>query len=235
MKQYFEFNDDKSSKFWEVIVDGCTVITRYGKIGADGATSSKDWETEEEAEKEAQKLINSKVKKGYIETECDDDEDESQWELDENWDSNEDKTVSQLFYNKFHGPITQCARVAVEKALKKLQSINKKMELGFIEIDVSMNWDKGNIEFKYYDEDNDEESQFYTHRVGLLLKNGYTLMEHMEENGATPYEQALSNFFEDAGLSDIDEKLLKGLSFCLDVSEVGGSYYMEVTDGEYDY
>lgn len=109
------------------------------------------------------------------------------------------------------------------------------MDLGFIEIDVNMNWDKGNIEFKYYDEDNDEESQFYTHRVGLLLKNGYTLMEHMEENGATPYEQALSNFFEDAGLSDIDEKLLKGLSFSLDVSEVGGSYYMEVTDGEYDY
>jgi predicted DNA-binding WGR domain protein len=71
-KRYFEFtgadNDrgtSASAKFWEVEVDGSTVVVRFGKIGATGQTTRKDFA---DAEGEAAKLIGQKVKKGYVET-----------------------------------------------------------------------------------------------------------------------------------------------------------------------
>ena len=33
-KRYFEFVEGTSSKFWEVWIDGNSVLTRYGKIQA---------------------------------------------------------------------------------------------------------------------------------------------------------------------------------------------------------
>ncbi len=36
MKQYFEFQDDKSSKFWEIILKDAKLKTRYCKIGSEG-------------------------------------------------------------------------------------------------------------------------------------------------------------------------------------------------------
>ena len=44
-KRYFEYNDAKSSKFWEVSVSGKKVNIRYGKIGTDGQTSLKELST----------------------------------------------------------------------------------------------------------------------------------------------------------------------------------------------
>ena len=74
-KRYFEFtgaDDDRgtsaSAKFWEVEVDGSTVVVRFGKIGATGQTTRKDFADAEAAEGEAAKLIGQKVKKGYVET-----------------------------------------------------------------------------------------------------------------------------------------------------------------------
>lgn len=67
MKNYFEYNDNKSHKFWEITLDGVTLTTRYGKIGTDGQTAEKTFETPEKAEKEYNKLIGEKTKKGYTE------------------------------------------------------------------------------------------------------------------------------------------------------------------------
>ena len=39
MKNYFEFKDDKSSKFWEINLNGLSVKTSYGKIGTTGQVS----------------------------------------------------------------------------------------------------------------------------------------------------------------------------------------------------
>jgi predicted DNA-binding WGR domain protein len=64
MKKYFEFKDDKSHKFWEINLNGLSVTTSYGKIGTDGQTSEKTFETAEKAEKEYNKLIAEKTKKG---------------------------------------------------------------------------------------------------------------------------------------------------------------------------
>jgi predicted DNA-binding WGR domain protein len=69
MKNYFEYQDDKSSKFWEITIDDKTVTTRYGKIGTTGQTANKTFESVEKAEKEYNKLVVEKTKKGYIEIE----------------------------------------------------------------------------------------------------------------------------------------------------------------------
>ena len=67
MKNYFEYKDDKSSKFWEILLNDKTVITRYGKIGTAGQVSEKIFEDESSAQKEYKKLIAEKTKKGYLE------------------------------------------------------------------------------------------------------------------------------------------------------------------------
>ena len=73
MKRYFEFvgSDGKTavdhSKFWEVWVDGSTLRTRYGKIGANGQTTVKSFTTESDAEVAQVKAIAEKTKKGYVE------------------------------------------------------------------------------------------------------------------------------------------------------------------------
>ena len=74
-KRYFDFtgaDSDRgtsaSAKFWEVEVDGCTLVVRFGKIGASGQTTRKEFAEAAAAEAEAAKLIGQKVKKGYVET-----------------------------------------------------------------------------------------------------------------------------------------------------------------------
>lgn len=61
MKKYFEYKDEKSSKFWEIETTNKNLIVCYGKIGSQGQTQEKYFETNEEAEKNAQKLIQFKI------------------------------------------------------------------------------------------------------------------------------------------------------------------------------
>ena len=67
MKRYFEFTDEKSAKFWEIDLAGLTLTTGFGKIGTSGRTSEKEYENALLAEKEYDKLISEKTKKGYVE------------------------------------------------------------------------------------------------------------------------------------------------------------------------
>ena len=67
--RYFEFVDDKSSKFWEIAVAGTDVTVRYGRIGANGQTKTKSFDDETAAQDHADKLIDQKTGKGYEETE----------------------------------------------------------------------------------------------------------------------------------------------------------------------
>jgi len=81
MKRYFEFigadgkTDVEHSKFWEVWVEGSTLRSRYGKIGATGQTTVKDFASTEDAEVAMTKAIAEKTKKGYTEPALDDDGD----------------------------------------------------------------------------------------------------------------------------------------------------------------
>jgi len=64
-KNYYEFKDKTSSKFWEIAVKGSTVTVRYGKIGTDGQTTVKKLGSPAAAAAHADKVTAEKVKKGY--------------------------------------------------------------------------------------------------------------------------------------------------------------------------
>ncbi|MCF6348387.1 MAG: WGR domain-containing protein [Flavobacteriaceae bacterium] len=69
MKKYLEFNDEKSSKFWQIEVEGNTHTVKYGKIGTKGQTNTKIFTDKITAVKAAKKLISTKIKKGYLDVE----------------------------------------------------------------------------------------------------------------------------------------------------------------------
>lgn len=54
-------------KFWEVEVQGTTLRTRYGKLGASPSWSSKEFPSHDKALAEAQKQVRKKTGKGYAE------------------------------------------------------------------------------------------------------------------------------------------------------------------------
>ncbi|MEO6771779.1 MAG: WGR domain-containing protein [Kofleriaceae bacterium] len=66
--RYFEFSEGTSNKFWEVSLDGTSVRTRYGKLGTAGQITVKELSSKADAQKELDKLVAEKTKKGYAET-----------------------------------------------------------------------------------------------------------------------------------------------------------------------
>lgn len=74
MKRYFEFVGEDtsrgvsaSSKFWEVWIEDSTVFTRFGKIGANGQTTVKEFPSADAAQAALDKSVAEKLKKGYVE------------------------------------------------------------------------------------------------------------------------------------------------------------------------
>ena len=64
-KTRLEYNDKASQKFWEVSATGNTINIKYGRLGTNGQNSVKKMGTLDAAKKEIEKLIKSKLKKGY--------------------------------------------------------------------------------------------------------------------------------------------------------------------------
>ena len=60
-----ELVEGRSSKFWEVAHDGLNVSVRYGRIGTQGQTQTKTFDTIERAGREVEKLTSEKLRKGY--------------------------------------------------------------------------------------------------------------------------------------------------------------------------
>ncbi len=67
--RHFTCTEDGSSKFWEVIVKENELTIRFGRIGTNGQTQTKTFTTPDAARREQEKLIRSKLAKGYAETE----------------------------------------------------------------------------------------------------------------------------------------------------------------------
>jgi predicted DNA-binding WGR domain protein len=63
----FEFSEGTSNKFWIIERSGSTNTVTFGRIGTAGQVQTKDHGTEDEASKAYQKLIDEKLRKGYIE------------------------------------------------------------------------------------------------------------------------------------------------------------------------
>jgi len=67
MKREFYYQDDRSNKFWAIELDGKGYITTNGRFGAEPRETHKKLATKEKAKAEVEKLIASKLKKGYVE------------------------------------------------------------------------------------------------------------------------------------------------------------------------
>jgi predicted DNA-binding WGR domain protein len=63
----FEYADGKSFKFWKIELQGADVVTRYGRIGSDGQETKKTFASPAAAQKEYDKLVAEKLRKGYVE------------------------------------------------------------------------------------------------------------------------------------------------------------------------
>jgi predicted DNA-binding WGR domain protein len=63
----FEYTDDTSNKYWEISVAGSDVTVHFGRIGTDGQTKTKSFDSTAKAEQHAAKLIEEKTGKGYEE------------------------------------------------------------------------------------------------------------------------------------------------------------------------
>jgi predicted DNA-binding WGR domain protein len=63
----FELEENKSSKFWEIELEGSEHTVRYGKIGTAGQSKTKSFDSDAKAQASCEKLIGQKQKKGYSE------------------------------------------------------------------------------------------------------------------------------------------------------------------------
>ena len=63
----FRFQQGSSNKFWRIAVAGGQVAVTFGRIGSAGQTNIKSYDAADRAAREAAKLIDEKLRKGYIE------------------------------------------------------------------------------------------------------------------------------------------------------------------------
>lgn len=63
----FEYTDAKSNKFWSIDLQGKQFTVTFGKIGTNGQTQTKAFDTAAKAEAAHDKLIQEKLNKGYVE------------------------------------------------------------------------------------------------------------------------------------------------------------------------
>lgn len=61
----YEFSEGTSNKFWEIELTGTSFKTTYGKIGTPGTSTLKEFGDAAKAQKEYDKLIAEKTRKGY--------------------------------------------------------------------------------------------------------------------------------------------------------------------------
>ena len=67
MIETLHYKDEKSDKFWHIETAGCQIMTNWGKTGTSGRYEIKEFPDEDACEKQAEKLLASKKKKGYKE------------------------------------------------------------------------------------------------------------------------------------------------------------------------
>lgn len=61
------YEQGSSRKFWRANVKGCELSVSYGRIGTNGQTMIKHFESTERARREMDKLVAEKLRKGYLE------------------------------------------------------------------------------------------------------------------------------------------------------------------------
>src|SRR5688572_33439841 len=67
MQKRLEFVKGSSAKFWEVSQSGATLSVTFGRIGTDGQTQYRSFDSPKAAQADAEKQAAAKLKKGYRE------------------------------------------------------------------------------------------------------------------------------------------------------------------------
>ncbi len=67
MKKDLHYQNGTSNKFWNIEVSGKSFTVTYGKSGTAGTSNTKTFDSQEACLKEATKVLNEKLKKGYVE------------------------------------------------------------------------------------------------------------------------------------------------------------------------
>jgi len=62
-----EFEEGTSHKFWRIELTGSSHTVTFGKVGTNGQTQTKEFDSDAEAAKSYDKLVAEKLKKGYVE------------------------------------------------------------------------------------------------------------------------------------------------------------------------
>lgn len=65
-RRQLEYVDGKSNKFWNIELSGSSHTVHYGRIGTAGQTKTKEFSSAEEARASYEKLLEQKLKKGYV-------------------------------------------------------------------------------------------------------------------------------------------------------------------------
>ena len=63
----FTYVDGSSDKFWAITIDGSKVTVHFGRNGTAGQKNTRDCLSADKATKHAEKLIQQKLAKGYVE------------------------------------------------------------------------------------------------------------------------------------------------------------------------
>ena len=67
MQRQLKYQDAKSDKFWNIEVKGKSFTVTYGRTGTAGVSQMKTFSSPATCLNEAEKLVNQKLKKGYVE------------------------------------------------------------------------------------------------------------------------------------------------------------------------
>jgi predicted DNA-binding WGR domain protein len=64
-RREYQLVEGTSNKFWAIELDGTKHTVQFGRIGTAGQTQTKEFKTQEQAQKAYEKLVREKVQKGY--------------------------------------------------------------------------------------------------------------------------------------------------------------------------
>lgn len=66
MRRELIYMDARSSKFWNIELQGSSHTVAYGRIGTQGQSVTKSFSSEDEARQDFEKLVKEKTRKGYV-------------------------------------------------------------------------------------------------------------------------------------------------------------------------
>jgi predicted DNA-binding WGR domain protein len=133
---HLTFEEGSSSKFWRARVQGGTLYVNFGRIGSSGQTQIKEMGSAAAAEKELEKLAESKRKKGYEDAEGEAEAEEAE-ELEEEEEGGEeeegeeDEEEGEEDEEEKPRPKKVAAAPAVEHVDLALRADGRKVDLRF--------------------------------------------------------------------------------------------------------